>query len=336
MNDSLNQTLNDSTAINPNIRYGLLSIKIIMIFSTVIMNFTILNAILFKVKNKKYSYYLFLSIATGDLIVGTSSMSFMTIFTMFNYWPLGYSSCVFWVIVDYSTSTINLINIMLLTIQRYLLIKYPYSTKEKLTKLKIMLILSVWLICYSYWATSVLIITSVPDFDPLNCYFTYTFSYVLTSDLAAYGTPVVLITIFSILTMIELKKNRKSLTNNNSQTNKLKAKKSERAFLCILLVSTNIIAFWMVFIVCWPINAYCNGCLDVVLMEVSYWLAYLASTTNPIIVLTFNKTIRRKAFSIIRMLFCIKRRNAIINASISAITGTGQTIPNQFKTESYS
>ena len=176
MNDSSNQTLNDSTAINLNMRYGLLSIKIIMIFSTVTMNFIILNAILFKVKNKKYSYYLFLSIATGDLIVGTSSMSFMTIFTMFNYWPLGYSSCVFWVIVDYSTSTINLINILLLTIQRYLLIKYPYSTKEKLTKLKIILILSVWFICYSYWATSVLIITSVPEFDPLNCYFTYTFS----------------------------------------------------------------------------------------------------------------------------------------------------------------
>ena len=300
-----------------------LPLKILMILLTVLLNLLIILSNTFQKKDKTFSTYLFLSITISDLIVGFSSMSFMTIFTYYAYWPLGYTLCAFWIVVDYSTCTVNLTSIFILTLQRYLLIKYPFAVSEKLTHLKIFIILIPWISGFSYWAISVMIITKNDTFDYINCYFTSTFIYVITSDIIAFFLPIILITIFSILTIYELnlkrrktnlKKKQKlelSISNNFSSVKQTGSKsietkdkyfkfsKEEKALLCIIILTINIILLWSIFLVSWPLYAFCSDCVAGVVMEVGYWMAYLASTTSPMIVLIFNKTLRNNIIKLI-------------------------------------
>ena len=300
-----------------------LPFKILMILLTIFLNFMIILSNTIQKKDKTFSTYLLLSITISDLIVGCFSMSFMTIFTYYAYWPLGYILCAFWVIVDYSTSTVNLISIFILTFQRFLLIKYPFAVSEKLTNLKIAIIFIPWILGFSYWIVSVVIITNNDTFDYINCYFTSTFIYVITSDIIAFFLPIILITIFSILTIYELnlkrrktnlKKKQKlelSISNNFSSVKQTGSKstgskekkytfsKEEKAVLCITILTINIILLWGIFLVSWPLYAICNYCVDMVVMEIGYWFTYLPSTTNPIILLIFNKHVRKNIIKFI-------------------------------------
>jgi hypothetical protein len=328
-NNSFSNTTETNSFSVPIYILVLLPLKIIVILLTVFLNLFIIIIVLFKLKKKTYSNYLFLSITVSDFIVGCSSMSFMTIFTYYSYWPLGYYLCAFWVVVDWSTSTVNLVSVLMLTIQRYCLIKYPFKTKEKMDGQKRALIFFSWLIPYSYWIISVILITYNPSFDYVNCYFTYTPTYVLVSDLIAFGLPIFLNFYFGILTTAQLRKKKQKkypVTTTNSKENggksvhieqysvatrmsishqKVAALKhgkvlktdvlgrEEKALLCIAMVTLNIIVFWILFLVAWPLYAFCE-CLSGVLMEVSYWLAYLSSTTSPIMVLFFNAMIKKE------------------------------------------
>jgi hypothetical protein len=204
-----------------------------------------------------------------------------------------------------------------------MLIKYPFAVSEKLTNLKILIILIPWILGFSYWIISVMIITNNDTFDYINCYFTYTFVYVITSDIIAFFLPIILITIFSILTIYELnlkrrktslKKKQKlelSISNNFSSVKptgskstgtkekNFKFSKEEKALLCIIILTINIVLLWSIFLVSWPLYAFCNVCVDLVVMEIGYWMAYLASTTSPMIVLLFNKTLRNNIIKLI-------------------------------------
>jgi len=59
------------------------------------------------------------SLATADLTVGVVVMpiSAMYIFTV--EWPLGLVVCQFWLVVDYTASTASILNLLVLSIDRY-------------------------------------------------------------------------------------------------------------------------------------------------------------------------------------------------------------------------
>jgi hypothetical protein len=290
----------------------ILPFKILIIILTVFLNLIIILSSTIIKKEKTFSTYIFLSITISDLLVGCFSMSFMTIFTYFAYWPLGYVLCAFWVIVDYSTSTVNLISIFILTFQRYLLIKYPLTVTDKINYIKIFLIFTPWLLGFFYWIISVLLITYNESFDYINCYFTYTFLFVVTSDIIAFFLPIILISIFSVLTIYELylKKNKKNKSKITILPSKVSSKiteskqkfileKEEKAILCIIILTLNIILLWIIFLISWPLYAFCSNCVDALVMEIGYWLAYFASTTNPIIIIIFNQSLRKNIIKLI-------------------------------------
>lgn len=309
-NNGINSTNHDISVL----AITILPFKILIIILTVFLNLIIILSSTIIKKEKTFSTYIFLSITISDLLVGCFSMSFMTIFTYFAYWPLGYIMCAFWIIVDYSTSTVNLISIFILTFQRYLLIKYPLTVTDKINNIKIFLIFIPWLLGFFYWIISVLIITYNDSFDYINCYFTYTFLFVVTSDIIAFFLPIILISIFSVLTIYELyvnkkKKNKSTITISSSKVpanlkipeskQKFILEKEEKAILCIIILTLNIILLWIIFLISWPLYAFCSYCVDAIVMEIGYWLAYFASTTNPIIIIIFNQSLRKNIIKLI-------------------------------------
>ena len=295
---NLNQTMKYS-----NFWQSVLPIQIILIILTIFTNLSILLTILFKIKVNKYSHNLFLSIAMSDLIVGCVSMPFMTLLNQFSHWPSTNRLCLIWIIVDYSSATISLLSILLLTIQRYCLIKNPYRTKETLTIMKLLIIMWIWIFTFIYWIISVLTISNMNGFDYLNCYLNYKWAYILFSDLIGFGIPIILIIFFSILTIIELKnktnnKSDEQMIDENVKT--IRSNKMESAYWCIVLVFLNIFFSWLFFVIIWPINSYCNGCIDFSIMYISGWIGYLASFNNSIIMFIFNSTIRDNFFKILK------------------------------------
>ena len=119
----------------------LLPLKIVAILATVFLNFMIIIIILVKIKVKTVSNFLFLLLACSDLLVGLISLTSMTIYTTYQYWPLGYSYCVFWVINDFSTSSISLVILFQKQQQQQYCnnknnAKISKETKKNLAKLK--------------------------------------------------------------------------------------------------------------------------------------------------------------------------------------------------------
>jgi hypothetical protein len=369
--DSNNST-DEPTATN-NILIILLPIKIFSIIATVFLNLVIILVIGVIIKKKTYTNCLFLSRAVADLLVGCISFSSMTIFTTKGFWPLGYLACIFWVINGYSCCNISLCNLVLVTVQRLRQIVTPTKTNEVMTKMRIAISLSIWLVSYGSWAISVLLITK-EDFIPENCYFTFTFAYVLSADIFAYIMPITVLVVLNVLTFralhnkankfgkkdktfmnnqvhsltvsnktkrarisTSIERNEESIRGNFSlslnttaiantslknsstrhnsrcisvaQNSKSQISKEKKALICIAVILATTILCWCIFMVAWPVSAYCPTCVNAVLYEVGYWTAYFNSTFNPIILLIFHQKFRDELVKATSAFFsCFKPR----------------------------
>lgn len=73
--------------------------------------------------------------------------------------------------------------------------------------------------------------------------------------------------------------------------------KNKKAFRILCLVTCTLIVFWMPWIISWPVQAYCN-CLPRFFYALTYWLEYLNSLVNSIILIVFNQHFRKKFLSI--------------------------------------
>ena len=186
-------------------KFIVLPFKILLSVVTTLLNLVIMIVIIFIIKRKTYSNMIFLSMATADFIVGIVSLPFMIIYSTFGYWPLGYAFCVAWCINDWTSGTVTLYSMLMISAHRYFQIKAPLKTNEDLTKWRCIRIIALWPLALCCWLTSILSITLTNDFDPASCYFTYTFAFVLSSDLFVFIIPVCLIVAFNILIYFSLK-----------------------------------------------------------------------------------------------------------------------------------
>lgn len=304
-----------------------LFIKITIIIMTVLPNLLIL--IMVKLITKKnYTDYLFMSKSVADLIVGTFSLPFMTIYTTFKYWPLKQFVCIFWVINDYSSCTVSIFNLLLVTIQRFQHLIWPLHTSEKINKIKVCLIAGTWILAYMFWSISVLIIYLQKDPNSTECYFSAAFIFILLSDIFVFILPISILVILSFLTIIALVKRAKmkdflnlsskfsnqiqpKFTSNSGSTDNSKSNgqmseievvnvikkrndKEKKAVICIFMVLINLVLCWIIFFITWPMASYCVECVSPVLFEYGYWLTYIHSTINPYILFIFHNNFRNE------------------------------------------
>lgn len=190
--------------------YCLMPVKLLIGVINFIFNGYIIHLVVFRIKKKTYSNILFLFNAIADFTSGLISIPSMTLFTTIGYWPLGKATCLIWVINDFAVTSIGAYTLLIISFHRYMQIIRPMKTKEKMTTNKWLSIAFQWVSIYAFWAISAIIISWPPDFVPEYCYFTYTFAYVLTSDLVFYCFPVLGVFIINSMIFFELIK-KKSL-----------------------------------------------------------------------------------------------------------------------------
>uniref|UniRef100_A0A673GEP5 Muscarinic acetylcholine receptor n=2 Tax=Sinocyclocheilus rhinocerous TaxID=307959 RepID=A0A673GEP5_9TELE len=160
------QTANDSQATNltANATLGHTIWQIVMIvflcgsLSVVTITGNILVLVSFKVNKqlKTVNNYYLLSLAFADLIIGVLSMNLYTTYIIMDHWALGNWACDLWLAVDYVASNASVMNLLVISFDRYFSVTRPLTYRAKRTTKRAMTMIGLaWSISFILWAPAI-------------------------------------------------------------------------------------------------------------------------------------------------------------------------------------
>ncbi|XP_069501100.1 muscarinic acetylcholine receptor M1-like [Ambystoma mexicanum] len=168
---------------------------------TIIGNLMVLVA--FKVNSdlKTVNNYFLLSLACADLIIGVLSMNLYTTYIIMGYWPLGSISCDLWLALDYVASNASVMNLLIISFDRYFSITRPLTYRAKRTPKRAAIMISMaWTISFVLWAPAILFwqyIVGERTVGPGKCYIQFLSEPTITfgTAIAAFYLPVTIMCI---------------------------------------------------------------------------------------------------------------------------------------------
>lgn len=156
-NSTFNWTLFDTNSTHKNVhikhtKYStpvaifLIILFLIMIIGTVIGNVLVCVAVRLVRKLRRPSNYLIVSLAVSDLCVAMIVMPVATAYDIMGTWPFGPVICDFWVSSDLLSCTASILNLCMISVDRYYAITKPLEYGVKRTPKRMLLcVLIVWL-----------------------------------------------------------------------------------------------------------------------------------------------------------------------------------------------
>uniref|UniRef100_A0A8C5MWQ9 Muscarinic acetylcholine receptor n=1 Tax=Leptobrachium leishanense TaxID=445787 RepID=A0A8C5MWQ9_9ANUR len=215
-------------------------VVLIAFFSGAIALVTITGNILvilaFKVNKqlKTVNNYFLLSLACADLIIGVISMNLFTTYIIMDRWAMGSIACDLWLMIDYVASNASVMNLLVISFDRFFSITRPltYRTKRTTKRAGIMIGLA-WAISFILWAPAILFWQyfvgkrTVPSDE---CFIQFLTEPIITfgTAIAAFYLPVSIMTILYWRIYRETEKRTKELSGLQASGGKADLAQSDR------------------------------------------------------------------------------------------------------------
>ncbi|XP_041867108.1 muscarinic acetylcholine receptor M3 isoform X2 [Melanotaenia boesemani] len=164
----------------------------------------ILVVVSFKVNRqlKTVNNYFLLSLAVADLIIGVISMNLYTTYLIMGYWAMGNWACDLWLAIDYVASNASVMNLLVISFDRYFSVTRPLTYRAKRTTKRAGIMIGLaWFVSLVLWAPAILLwqyFVGTRTVPPNHCYIQFLTEPVITfcTAMAAFYLPV---TIMSVL-----------------------------------------------------------------------------------------------------------------------------------------
>uniref|UniRef100_A0A673G1H3 Muscarinic acetylcholine receptor n=1 Tax=Sinocyclocheilus rhinocerous TaxID=307959 RepID=A0A673G1H3_9TELE len=124
---------------------------------TILGNSLVLISIRVNSQLQTISNYYLLSLAVADLILGTVSMNLYTAYIIMGRWTLGHLACDLWLTLDYVASNASVMNLLVISFDRYFSVTRPLTYRTKRTpKTAAALIALAWVVSFVLWGPAIL------------------------------------------------------------------------------------------------------------------------------------------------------------------------------------
>lgn len=232
---TINRTSNATQALDPLGGHALWQVVLIAFLTGFLALVTIIGNILvivaFKVNKqlKTVNNYFLLSLACADLIIGVISMNLFTTYIIMGHWALGNLACDLWLSIDYVASNASVMNLLVISFDRYFSITRPLTYRAKRTTRRAAVMIGLaWVVSFILWAPAILFwqyFVGERTVEERECYIQFLTEPIITfgTAIAAFYLPVTIMSILYWRIYKETEKRTKELAGLQASGSKAEA-----------------------------------------------------------------------------------------------------------------
>ncbi|XP_072406587.1 muscarinic acetylcholine receptor M2-like [Chiloscyllium punctatum] len=171
---------------------------------TIIGNILVIVSVIINRQLHTINNYFMFSLACADLIVGAFSMNLYTTYIVIGYWPIGPVVCDLWLAVYYVVSCASVMNLLVISVDRYFCVTEPLSYPlSRTTKRAVIMIATAWILPLIVFAPPILFwqfFTGKQNVSDGECYVQFLLNSAVTfgTTIVAFYLPVTIMMILYI------------------------------------------------------------------------------------------------------------------------------------------